>query len=34
MATDLDRPLATMATVAAEERRIADAHDHQEVGTR
>jgi ABC-type dipeptide/oligopeptide/nickel transport system ATPase component/ABC-type dipeptide/oligopeptide/nickel transport system permease subunit len=34
MATDLDRPLATMATVAAEEQRIADAHDRQEVGTR
>lgn len=44
MATDLDRPLATLATVAAEEERAAGAveahdaadldHDHQEVGSR
>lgn len=39
MATALDRPLATLATVAAEEERAAGAadahdHDHQEVGSR
>ena len=41
MATDIDRPLATLATVAAEEERAAgaaDAHDHdhenEEVGSR
>ncbi|MDQ0728213.1 dipeptide/oligopeptide/nickel ABC transporter permease/ATP-binding protein [Microbacterium sp. W4I20] len=41
MGTDLDRPLATLATVAAEEERVADPapttandHDAQEVGSR
>ena len=44
MGTDLDRPLATLATVAAEEERVAGAavaaadhasdHDHEEVGSR